>query len=149
MSDPATDVLAALLPAGSEPEVLARIWATVDTGRVLAGVGLPGDELPDDPLLGAAVRLVRPPAEEPIALLEPRTEGLIAGTLARYGEGLAGRYVVAADGLADVARRAAAAGIALSRPEDGPFGPSVLVIADATAGRYLLLVERPAGTIEP
>ena len=149
MRDPAADAAAALLPPGTEPEVLAVIWATVDTERVLAGIDLPADELPDDELLGASVRLIRPPDEAPIALLEPRTDARLAGTLARHGEGPAGRYVVAADGLAHVARRAAAAGIAVSRPEDGPFGAEVLVLADATAGPHLLLVERPAGTIEP
>ena len=84
---PATDALTLLLPSGTEPVVLAVIWATVDIERVLAGIGLAGEELPDDRLLGATVRLVRPPAGEPIALLEPRTEGRIAATLAQLGRG--------------------------------------------------------------
>ena len=42
MSEPAaTDDVEALLAAGTEPYVLAVIWATVDTERVLAGIGLP------------------------------------------------------------------------------------------------------------
>lgn len=144
---PSVDALAALLLPGSEPQVLAVIWATVDAERVLAGTGLPAVQLGDDQLLGAAVRLVRPPDDEPIALLEPRTEGRIAATLAHAGEGPAGRYVVAVDGLASVSVRAARSGIVLSRAEDGPFGPSALVLG-AAAGPHLVLVDRPAGTID-
>lgn len=138
-----------LLPAGTEPRVLAVIWATVDTERVLAGIGLPAVELADDRLLGASVRLVQPAAGVPIALLEPRREGRLAATLARAGEGPAGRYVVASDGLANITTRAAAAGIALSRTADGPFGPSVLVIGGAPDNHHVILVERPPGTIDP
>ena len=145
---PAGDAAATLLPAGADPHVIALIWATVDIDRVVAGIGLPAVELPDDPLFGAAVRLVRPPDADPIALLEPRTEGRIAETLARAGEGVVGRYVVANDGLARVAERAAAAGLALSRVEEGPFGPSAIVLGGPPAGPHLVLVERPAGTIE-
>jgi hypothetical protein len=145
---PAGDIAATLLPAGAEPVVLAVIWATVDADRVLAGIGLPGIELADDPLLGASVRLVRPSDGDPIALVEPRTEGLLAETLARSGEGPAGRYVLAADGLASVLVRAAAAGVALTRAEPGPFGQSVLVRGGPTAGPHLVLVERSTGTID-
>ena len=144
---PATDAVAALYPVGTDPDLVAVIWATVDIDRVVAGIGLPSVELPDDPLLGAAVRLVRPPDGEPIALLEPRTEGLIAATLARSGEGLAGRYVAAPAGLLSIAERAAAAGVALSRVAEGPFGPSALVLG-APAGPHLVLVDRPPGTID-
>jgi hypothetical protein len=145
---PAADTIAVLLPVGQEPHVLAIIWATVDADRVIAGIGLPAVELHDDRLLGATVRLIRPPGGEPIALLEPRTEGRIAATLARAGEGPAGRYVVAADGLSSILARAAAAGLAVSREEEGPFGASVLVLAGATAGPHLVLVDPPAGTID-
>jgi len=148
MTDPLTPIEAALLPDGVEPELLAVIWATVDVERAVAGIGLPAADLPDDQLLGALVRLVRPPDSEPIALLEPRTEGRIAATLARSGEGPAGRYVVAAEGLASVAARAAASGVALSHEEDGPFGRSVLVLAGPSTGPHLVLVDRPAGTID-
>lgn len=143
---PADDAVAALFP-GTDPDLVAVIWATVDIDRVVAGIGLASAELADDPLLGAAVRLVRPPDSEPIALLEPRTEGLIAATLARAGEGPAGRYVAAPAGLLGIGERAAAAGVTLSRVEAGPFGPSVLVLG-APAGPHLVLVDRPAGTVD-
>jgi hypothetical protein len=145
----AKDDVVRLLAAGAEPDTLAIIWVTVDIDRVLAGIGATAVSVPDDPLLGAAVRLVRPPDEVPIALLEPRTEGRVAATLARSGEGPAGRYVAVADGLASVQARATGAEIVLSGVEDGPFGPSVLVLGGSAAAPYLVLVDRSAGTIDP
>ena len=144
----AETVVARLLPPDSEPRVLAVIWATVDFDRVLAGIGLAAEALPDDRLLGAAVRLVRPPDGEPIALLEPTTEGRIAATLALLGEGPAGRYVLATGGLSSLVGRAAAAGIGINRADDGPFGPSILVLGGPPAGPHVVLVAAPAGTID-
>jgi hypothetical protein len=141
-------VIARLLPAGGEPRVLAVIWATVDVDRVLAGIGLAAEALPDDELLGAAVRLARPLDGEPIALLEPTTEGRIAATLAQSGEGPAGQYVLATGGLSSLVERAAAAGIGIKRADEGPFGPSVLVLGGPVAGPHLVLVAGPAGTID-
>jgi hypothetical protein len=127
--------------------VLARIWATVDRDRVVGELGLPVETLPDDPHLGASVGLLRPPEADPIALLEPNTEGRLALTLARHGEGFVGEYVEAPVGRAQVVAAGVAAGIPLSRPADGPFGPSVLVLGGRTDGPHLVLVLRPAGTI--
>ena len=145
---PIEPVLARLVPAGSERHVLAVIWATVDVDRVLAGIGLPAEALADDTLLGAAVRLVRPLDGEPIALVEPTTEGLIALTLARSGEGPVGQYVLAAGGLAGLVARAAAAGIDVKTADEGPFGPSALVLGGPAAGPHIVLVTDPAGTID-
>jgi hypothetical protein len=145
---PVEPVLARLLPAGGEPRVLAVIWATVDADRVLAGIGLAAEALADDTLLGAAVRLVRPLDGEPIALVEPTTEGLIALTLARSGEGPVGQYVLAAGGLAGLVARAVAAGIDVKTADKGPFGPSALVLGGPAAGPHVVLVTGPAGTID-
>lgn len=136
------------LPAGTQAEVLAVIWATVDLERVVAGIGLPAETLADDRLLGAAVRLVRPPGAETIALLEPTTEGRIAATLARSGEGRAGYYVFAPEGLSSLVTRTAAAGIHIKRANGGPFGPSALVTGGPIAGPHLVIVDGPAGTID-
>jgi hypothetical protein len=141
-------VIARLLPVGSEPRVIAVIWATVDLDRVLAGIGLPAEALADDTLLGAAVRLVRPIGGEPIALVEPTTEGLIALTLARSGEGPVGQYVRAAGGLPGLVARAATAGIDVKSADEGPFGPSALVLGGPAAGPHIVLVTDPAGTID-
>jgi hypothetical protein len=150
----ATDkaTLAALLPDGVEPRVIAELWATVDADRALRDLGRSAERLADDPLLGASIRVVRDETDAAaalaIALAEPATEGLLAATLARFGEGPAGRYIDATDGLAAVVRRAAAAQIPLSRPAGGPFGRSMLILAGPAAGPHLILVERPAGTID-
>jgi hypothetical protein len=137
-----------LLPAGSHVEVVAVVWATVDLDRAIAETGLPAEALPADELLGAAVRLVRPPGADPIALLEPTTEGRLAGTLAKSGEGPAGHYVRATDGLSSIVARATATGIGMKRANDGPFGPSALVLGGPATGPHLIIVDRPAGTID-
>jgi hypothetical protein len=137
-----------LLTAGTRAEVVAVIWATVDVDRVVAEFGLPAEALPDDTLLGAVVRLVRPPGAEPIALLEPTTEARLAATLAKSGEGPAGQYILATDGLSSVIARATATGMSTKRADHGPFGPSALVLGGPATGPHLIIVERPAGTID-
>jgi hypothetical protein len=137
-----------LLPPGSQAAVVAVLWATVDLDRAVGAMGLPAEALSDDELLGAAVRLVRPPGGDPIALLEPTTEGRLAATLARWGEGPAGHYVRATDGLSSVIARAAARGIGMKRANDGPFGPSALVLGGPASCPHLIIVDRPAGTID-
>ena len=137
-----------LLPPGRRVEVVAVMWATVDLDRVVAEMGLPAEPLPDDELLGAAVRLVHPPGTDSIALLEPTTEGRLAATLAKSGEGPAGHYVRAAGGLSRVIARAMAAGIGMKRANEGPFGPSALVLGGPAAGPHLIIVDRSPGTID-
>ncbi|HET9521214.1 MAG TPA: hypothetical protein VFO73_09235, partial [Candidatus Limnocylindrales bacterium] len=129
-------------------DVVAEIWATVDLDRALRELGAPGERLADDPLLGAAIRLVRREGGPTIALAEPITEGRLAASLARFGEGSAGRYVVARDGLVGAARELARRGVRLSRPAEGPFGLSVLVLGGPVAGPHLVLVDPAAGTID-
>lgn len=126
--------------------LVARIWATVDLERAVAQLGLVVERRPDDPLLGASVALARPPTGSWLALLEPLTEGRLAAALARHGEGPAGAYLAVLDGLE--AARSAPAGRLLSRPADGPFGPSVLVLGGPADGPHLVLVEPGAGTID-
>jgi hypothetical protein len=131
----------------AERRVLALIWATVDRDRVVADLRLPVERLVDDPSLGASVGLVRPADGDPIAILEPLTEGRLAATLARDGEGPAGEYVEAPVGLDEIRAAATRADLVLGRPADGPFGRSVLVLSRPVDGPHLVLVERPAGTI--
>jgi hypothetical protein len=143
------------LARGGEPlRTLAEIWATVeleraqtelDHGALAAG---PVGEVHDDPLLGARVVIVS--AGEggvPIAIAEPSTEGRLAATLVRHGEGRAGRYVRSPVALDTVRALAADAGMTVSRPASGPFGSAVLVLTGSVAGPHLILVE-PA-TTEP
>jgi hypothetical protein len=123
---------------GAEPRLIARIWATVDLDRAARDLGLPVQPLAPEPHLGAAVGLVRPPGEPPIALLEPDTEGRLAATLARHGEGLAGAYLMAGRSLAGE-----------SGVQDGPFGPSVLDRGSPRDGPHLILVDPAAVPSEP
>ena len=131
----------------NERRVLAVIWATVDRDRVLADLDVAAERLVEDPHLGASVTLVQPVDGDPIAILEPVTEGRLAATLARNGEGPAGEYVEAPLPLEAIGGAAAAAGLVVSRPADGPFGRSVIVLPGRPGGPFLVLVEPSAGTI--
>ncbi len=131
----------------SQRRVLAVIWATVDRERVLADLDLAAEPLAEDSHLGASVSLVRPADGDPIAVVEPVTEGRLAGALARNGEGPAGEYVEAPLPLAAIGGVAAAAGLVVGRPADGPFGRSVLVLPSRPGGPLLVLVQPSAGTI--
>lgn len=156
VGDDPTDAVARLLAGETPLRVVAVIVATVDLERAAAAIGGTVRPLAEDPLLGARVWLIEagtgvPPAEpgeRPVALVEPSTEGRLAATLARRGEGPVGRYVAARGGLSAAGVRAARAGIALSRTEPGPFGPSVLVLDGPVSGPHLVLVE-PASVPSP
>ncbi|MBA2719897.1 MAG: hypothetical protein H0U52_11755 [Chloroflexi bacterium] len=134
---------------------IAAIWATVDLERTLGDLGLDpalAINAVDDPLIGArivSVDAAKEVANESIALAEPNTEGRLAGFLARHGEGPAGRYVALPLGVAAITARAAAAGIAVSSPANGPFGRAVLVVGGPASGSNLILVERPAVPSRP
>jgi len=147
--------LAWLDAARADRRELAVIWATVDLERVLRELGLePGlaASTVDDPLLGGRVLDLDEPVPAAsgtvvglagarrIALAEPSTEGRLAAFLARHGEGPAGRYVGVALDLAAIATRAATAGMAVSRPAAGPFGPEVLVLGGRLGSPHLILV---------
>ena len=128
--------------------ILAVIWATVDRDRLLAETGwAPAENLPDDPFLGASVAVVTSATGEAIAVVEPATEGRLAATLARHGEGPVGEYVEAPIPLDAIGPAATAAGLVVGRPAAGPFGRSVIVLSGPVSGPHLVLVERSAGTI--
>jgi hypothetical protein len=145
--------LAWLGDAGRSLRTLPVIWATVDMERALVEFGLdPGRAAAaiDDPLLGARVLVVgQGDVDTTIALAEQSTEGRLAATLARHGEGPAGRYVGVPIDLDEIRTLAAAAGIAISRPAVGPFGRQVLVLGAGLGGRSLVLVEPPAVPSRP
>jgi hypothetical protein len=130
----------------------ARGWATVELDRAerevrrafgrhgLAAVG----EAPDDDLLQARCRLIQfGPGSFRVVLLEPSTEGRLAATLARFGEGFVAHYVV----VPDLDGIAAATGLELSREGRGPFGRQRLVAGGPAWGAHLLLVGNPAATV--
>ena len=128
----------------------------------MAGRRSPDADAPDatDPLLGARARL-RAAGGLPgdaVLLLEPSTEGRLAASLARDGEGPAALYLRPAAGLRTWAVDARARGVALSSRRVGPLGGSVLVGGGPVAGPHLVIVDAHAarasrtpatGTIAP
>jgi hypothetical protein len=136
-----------------EPTIVPG-WATVELdraeverGRVSADRGPAPriEDAPDDELLGARCRLVTADTAPSEVLLEPNTEGRLAGSLARFGEGLAAAYLL---GEADAVDRARASGIVLSAEGGGPFGRQRLVVAGPRWGPHVVLAFGPRATID-
>jgi hypothetical protein len=127
--------------------VFARIWQTVDVDRTVADLGLAAETVANDDVLGGQGVIVRPRDGVPVVILEPSTEGPLAESLARHGEGDAGTYAVPPGGL-DEARRG---GFTLAREAQGPFGREALVRmhAGSQTAPFTVIVDRPPDTIEP
>jgi hypothetical protein len=113
-------------------------WATVELDRAareLAGVAR-FDATPRDTAIGAASR--RSPLGDrtrpAIVLLEPDTEGLLAATLARFGEGVGAVYLGPLD-RADVDDTPR-----LGPPRPGPLGPARLVVGRPRWGPHVLVL---------
>jgi hypothetical protein len=130
---------------------LAVGWATVELDRAareLSHLLRPGAgfvEAPASVVLGARCR-VGPAARDgdlQIVLLEPDTEGRLAATLARLGEGWA---VAWQQSSGTATTTALAPGRALSAARPGPFGPERLVLGNQLAGAHRLLVVVPSAS---
>lgn len=148
--------------AGGPGEVLGLGWATVDLDRATAtlgattGRGVSPAPLADDPHLGARCRLLAPRDRgAAVILLEPVTEGRLAASLARFGEGPVALYLSAGPGgLAGAVEWIRRSGGVASPAEDGPLGRSALVLGGRAWGPHAVLVEGPGsrgaepGTIE-
>lgn len=156
--------------AGARPVAVG--WATVELERaereLRAALGLSDDDF--DPAassiaLGARCRIAAGVLGDAMALvlLEPETEGRLAATLARLGEGPAVVWLVAegretTDAAAATLR---ASGVTTAAVRPGPFGPECLVLGGPIHGPHRLLVapvveahlrrldDGPAGTIQP
>ena len=129
--------------------VAALGWATVDTSRALGEFRAAlatrdlGAAARSDTLLGGSAHVIQD-ARLPgmrVVLLEPTTEGRLAATLARDGEGPCVLYLTPEIGLDPWIARARKHGIACSQPDDGPVGRSALVLGGSVAGPHLLVVE--------
>ena len=126
-------------------------WATVELDRAASGAANAQD-LPGDALLGARCRLVTfGVGERQVLLLEPATEGRIAASLARYGEGPIAEYVIVPhDRFGDLVRDAVEAGLVLSAEAAGPFGRQRLVLGGPPWGAHLCVAQSAgAATIGP
>jgi hypothetical protein len=128
-------------------------WTTVELARaeasiLVAAAGMIGrfEDAPGDALIGAHVRvamlrLPAVPSVRTLALLEPSTEGRLARSLARLGEGpavvwLAGAATASSSPVPDTSARAA-----------GPFGPERLLLEGERDGRLILVTDDAPGTI--
>lgn len=139
--------------ASAARPILAVGWATVELDRAgleLASVLLPGTSFQPGPpsvLLGARCRLgwVAPAFVGDLAailvLLEASTEGRLAATLARLGEGWCATWEPA------FAADESGSGGRLSVVKSGPLGPERLFLGDTVRRSHRLVVE--AATIEP
>lgn len=120
--------------------VVAIGWATVELDRAareLAAVGA-FVEQPGSVHLGCACRrLLIPQAGFTVLVLEPTTEGRLAATLGRHGEGWAATWL-----RADPVDPEAGP---LSAIRSGPMGLERMILGGSVSGPHRLLVE--AGTI--
>jgi hypothetical protein len=124
-------------------------WATVELDRAEAELdpwlGLAevrGDGA--EPHLGARTR-TRPSQGLPgrvLVLAEPVTEGRLAASLARDGEGPCALYLEPPEGLEAWLAAAVLRGVGVSAIRSGPLGPSV-VLAGMPPGPHLVVVAHP------
>lgn len=175
--EPVAGTVAALPAAAGErgheaPLILAGLgWATVELERAETELG-PWLAVPDpgdpggavdgeDRYLGARARVRRSsglPGTH-LVLLEPATEGRLAASLARDGEGPCAIYLAPRDpgGLPGGLEGAAERGLHVGRPLHGPLGPARLVTLGgqrapgpaAMAGPHILILEPPAAGAGP
>lgn len=135
-------------------------WATVELERaaeelsaafVRAGMPQPAwVPAPRDDLLGATAWVSHewwptwgnddPPA---VVLLEPDTEGRLAATLARHGQGVGAIYVRARP--SDPPTRIDP--VRIGRPLPGPLGRGRLVLARPTWGPHVVVLDRAPRTL--
>ena len=139
-----------LLRTGVRPMALG--WATVELDR--AAASLAGElSLPPEAFenaaetiaLGARCRLARGvlTGGASLVLLEPATEGRLAASLARLGEGPAAIWL-SVPGLAATVAALRAVGVATSAECSGPFGPERLILGGPVHGPHRLLIRLPA-----
>ena len=126
-------------PGSARIHVAAVGWATVELDRADERLSIEFattfEPTVRDALLGASVR--RSTADGPgILILEPDTEGRLAGALAKHGEGPIALYL-RVPSLAQLPRQLSI------RAGNGPLGPARLVLGGAAWGPFLILVGPP------
>ena len=134
----------ARLTAAINPRLIIDAWATVELDRAqeeVAAAWAPAgaasvSEVADDRVLGARCRLVSFADGQEVILLEPSIEGRLAAALARHGEGMVARFLLADRGATERARRA---GFTVSSEGRGPFGPERLVVDGPRSGPFLVI----------
>jgi hypothetical protein len=131
---------------GGRPFALAALgFATVDAERAAWERGWRADRAEPDRLLGADVAVVASPAG--VLLLEPNTEGRIAASLARWGEGPAALYLAPGAAFDRARDSIVARGGAVSATSRGPFGRAFALDGGRAWGPHVLVVE--SGAVRP
>ncbi len=133
----------------SEANVVAALrcvgvgLATVDTERIASQQGLHVVPAAPDLVLGARASDALGPgiARIHLLILEPRTEGRVAASLARWGEGPVALYLRPSAGLAAARDRVLAGGGRVTSTAAGPFGRSFAVAEGPAWGPHLVIVE--------
>jgi hypothetical protein len=141
-------------PAASPPRPIgftALGFATVDTERAATERGWRLRPAEPDRILGADANFVIDP--ERVLLLEPHTEGRVAASLARWGEGPAALYLAAASGIEGARDASRARGGRVTTISSGPFGREFVILGPRIWGPHIVLVESDAmppgaGTID-
>ena len=144
----------ASLPSSIAGRTIGYGWATVDLDRAVEelgeALGIPLGRFavaPDSRALGARCRVAGAvlPDGSSLAVLEPKTEGRLAATLARVGEGPAAIWLAAANGRQQRATSTERES-PFSTEHEGPFGVERLIRGGPAHGPHRLLVG-PPGTI--
>ena len=117
-------------------------WATVELDRAARELGIAVAEAAADPALGAACRSAVLADGTVLVLLEPSTEGRLAGTLARLGEGPHVTWWTWDDEPVG-----SGVPVAVHPTTPGPLGPARLQRDERPDGRWRFLIERAAATI--
>jgi len=127
-------------------------WSTVELDRAEAELdpwllardpALGDGDAAADPHLGARTRRRRTDALPggALVLAEPNTEGRLAASLARDGEGPCALYLAPAGGLDAWVAGARARNLQLSARRPGPLGPALLLAGRTVAGPHILVVQ--------
>jgi hypothetical protein len=137
-------------PPGTGPAALRCVGlglATVDTERFASQHGLQIAGAVPDLVLGARTSAVADGfAPVRLLILEPRTEGRVAASLARWGEGPAALYLTPAADLVAARDRVVTAGGRATPTAVGPFGRSFAVAGGHPWGPHLVIVGSDALT---
>ena len=144
------------LEVGVDDMPVALGWATVELDRAVGeladAIGVPAGRFTDgadDELLGARCRVAHDGGVggRSLVVLEPATEGRLAATLARHGEGPAAIWFATTEAFGATGASSLATAT-LSSPRTGPFGIERLVLGGPIHGPHRLVVG-PPGTIRP
>ena len=132
----------AIATTAAGPTVVGVGLATVDADRFALDRGWSLTRIAPDRILGAHVSAVDRAAQT--LLLEPDTEGRIAASLARWGEGPAALYLRCADRIETARAAVLERGGGATALAAGPFGRAFALTGGPIWGPHVVVVESDA-----